>query len=110
MGASIPFTQARCYQEAAKLMNRGVSLSIALRGCMRDRGSGASVTKNQTLGTHASAEDSTGSALGMLHLKATPARISRRRAQLTPFDRDLHGPSQFDIPPWVYSARRTEST
>lgn len=67
MSASFPFTQARCYQEAARLMNRGVSLSIALRGCMRDRGSGGSVTTNQTLGTHASARDSSGSALGMPH-------------------------------------------
>jgi len=64
MGASFPLTQARCYQQAARLMNRGVSLSIALRGCMRDRDTRASVKKNQTPGALASVEGSIGSAQG----------------------------------------------
>ena len=64
MGASSPLTQARCYEQAARLMNRGVSLSIALRGCIRDRDTRASVTKHQTPGAHASAEGFIGSVQG----------------------------------------------
>jgi len=39
MDTSFPLTQTRCYQQAAKLMAKGVSLSVALRGCMRTGGS-----------------------------------------------------------------------
>jgi hypothetical protein len=39
MDTSFPLTQTRCYQQAARLMARGASLSVALRGCMGTRGS-----------------------------------------------------------------------
>ena len=39
MDTSFPLTQTRCYQQAARLMARGASLSVALRGCMRTGGS-----------------------------------------------------------------------
>jgi len=45
MDTSFSLTQARCYRQAARLMNKGVSLSVALRGCLPYRGSGASGTK-----------------------------------------------------------------
>jgi hypothetical protein len=38
MDASFPLTQTRCYQQAARLMAKGASLSVALRGCMGARG------------------------------------------------------------------------
>jgi hypothetical protein len=44
MESSSPLPQTLCYQQAARLMNRGASLSVALRGCMRDRGSCSSAT------------------------------------------------------------------
>jgi hypothetical protein len=33
MDTSFPLTQTRCYQQAARLMAKGASLSLALRGC-----------------------------------------------------------------------------
>lgn len=42
MDTSFPLTQTRCYQQAARLMARGATLSMALRGCMHTGGSGAS--------------------------------------------------------------------
>ena len=39
MDASFPLTQTRCYQQAARLMAKGASLSMALRGCRRTGGS-----------------------------------------------------------------------
>jgi hypothetical protein len=39
MDTSFPLTQSRCYQQAARLMTRGASLSLALRGCMHTGGS-----------------------------------------------------------------------
>ncbi len=57
MDTSFPLTQTLCYQQAARLMSKGASLSIALRGCLRDRGSRTSATKNPP-GAQASAEGS----------------------------------------------------
>jgi hypothetical protein len=42
MDTSFPLTQTRCYQQAARLMARGASLSVALRGCRGTRGSRSS--------------------------------------------------------------------
>jgi hypothetical protein len=42
MDTSFPLTQTRCYQQAARLMARGASLSMALRGCLHTGGSGTS--------------------------------------------------------------------
>ena len=42
MDTSFPISQTRCYQQAAKLMAKGASLSVALRGCMHTRGIGSS--------------------------------------------------------------------
>ncbi len=39
MDTSFPPTQTRCYRQAARLMAKGVSLSVAFRGCMRTGGS-----------------------------------------------------------------------
>ena len=39
MDTSFPLTQTRCYQQAARLMAKGVTLSVALRGCVRTGGS-----------------------------------------------------------------------
>jgi len=44
MDTSFPLSQTRCYQQAARLMAKGVSLSVALRGCMGARGSHTSTT------------------------------------------------------------------
>ena len=41
MGTSFPLSQTRCYQQAARLMAKGASLSVALRGCMHAQGSGS---------------------------------------------------------------------
>lgn len=46
MDPSYPLRQTSCYQQAARLMSKGASLSIALRGCMRDRGSRSSAPRN----------------------------------------------------------------
>lgn len=37
MDTSFLLTQTRCYQQAARLMAKGVSLSVALRSCLRPR-------------------------------------------------------------------------
>lgn len=42
MATRHPLPNTLCYQQAARLMNKGASLSLALRGCMRDRGSRSS--------------------------------------------------------------------
>ncbi len=39
MDTSFPLTQTLCYQQAARLMTKGASLSLALRGCARTGGS-----------------------------------------------------------------------
>ena len=39
MDTSFALTQTRCYQQAPRLMAKGASLSVALRGCMRTGGS-----------------------------------------------------------------------
>lgn len=38
MDNSFPLTQTRCYQQAARMMAKGASLSMALRGCRRTGG------------------------------------------------------------------------
>ena len=60
MDTSFSLTQARCYRQAARLMNRGASLSVALRGCLPYRGSGTSGTK-VALGAQVPREGATGS-------------------------------------------------
>ena len=45
MNTSSPRTQDLCYRQAARLMNRGASLSFALRGCLRGQASLTSATK-----------------------------------------------------------------
>ena len=62
MDSSFPLTQGLCYQQAARLMTRGASLSIALRGCQRDRGSHTSATKSQREYQHPAAAEAIGSA------------------------------------------------
>jgi hypothetical protein len=57
MDTSFPLTQTRCYQHAARLMAKGVSLSVALRGCMRTGGSRAA-TATRPSGKQSSAEGS----------------------------------------------------
>jgi hypothetical protein len=61
MDASFALTQTRCYQQAARLMAKGASLSVALRGCMRTGGSRTS-TAIRPSGNQPSAEDGTESA------------------------------------------------
>ncbi len=61
MDTSFPLTQTRCYQQAARLMARGVSLSVALRGCLPIQGSRISPT-NKPARTQAPAEVATESA------------------------------------------------
>jgi hypothetical protein len=57
MDTSFPLTQTRCYQQAARLMAKGVSLSVALRGCMHTGGSRTS-TAPRPSGKQSSAEGS----------------------------------------------------
>jgi hypothetical protein len=38
MDTSFPNKQTVCYRQAARLMSKGMSLSMAFRGCMRGRG------------------------------------------------------------------------
>jgi hypothetical protein len=59
MDTGFPLPQTLCYQQAARLMSKGASLSVALRGCMHNRGARASVLKNPPR-TPASAEGSFG--------------------------------------------------
>ena len=47
MDNSFPLTQTRCYQQAARLMAKGASLSVALRGCMRTGGTRTSTATRQ---------------------------------------------------------------
>jgi hypothetical protein len=47
MDTGFPLTQTRCYQQAARLMSRGASLPVALRGCLRNRGPRASATPDR---------------------------------------------------------------
>jgi hypothetical protein len=60
MDTSFPLTQTRCYQQAARLMAKGASLSVALRGCMGARGSRTS-TATRPAGNQSSAEDTSDS-------------------------------------------------
>ncbi len=46
MDTSFALNQTRCYQQAARLMAKGVSLSVALRGCLHTQNSRPSRTKN----------------------------------------------------------------
>jgi hypothetical protein len=55
MDESFPLTQTRCYQQAARLMAKGVSLPVALRGCMGTASSRTSTT-TRPAGNQASAE------------------------------------------------------
>ena len=48
MDTSFPLTQSRCYQQAARLMARGASLSLALRGCRHTGGSRTSTATRPT--------------------------------------------------------------
>jgi len=61
MDTSFPLTQTRCYQQAARLMAKGASLSVALRGCIRTGGSRTS-TATRRAGNQSSAEGTTESA------------------------------------------------
>ena len=61
MDTSFPLTQTRCYQQAARLMAKGVSLSVALRGCLPTQGS-RPLPANKPAGTQASTEAATESA------------------------------------------------
>jgi len=60
MDASFPLTQTRCYQQAARLMAKGASLSVALRGCMGARGSHTSTASKPAV-DQSSAEGASGS-------------------------------------------------
>jgi hypothetical protein len=60
MDTSFPLTQTRCYQQAARLMAKGASLSVALRGCMGTRGSRTS-TASKPAGNQSSAESASDS-------------------------------------------------
>lgn len=60
MDTGFPLTQTRCYQQAARLMAKGASLSVALRGCMRTGGSHTS-TATRPAGNQSSAEGTTDS-------------------------------------------------
>ena len=60
MDADFPLAQTRCYQQAARLMAKGASLSVALRGCMGTRGSLTS-TATRRAGNQSSAEGTTDS-------------------------------------------------
>ena len=55
MDTSFPLSQTRCYQQAARLMAKGASLSVALRGCMGANGSRPS-TASKPGGDRSSAE------------------------------------------------------
>jgi len=48
MDSDFPLTQTRCYQQAARLMAKGASLSVALRGCIRTNSSRTSTTTKPT--------------------------------------------------------------
>jgi hypothetical protein len=61
MDPGFPLTQTRCYQQAARLMARGASLSVALRGCIGTRGSLTS-TATKPAGNQSSAEGITDTA------------------------------------------------
>jgi hypothetical protein len=60
MDTSFPFTQTRCYQQAARMMAKGASLSMALRGCVRTGGSRTSTT-TRPAGDQSSAKGATDS-------------------------------------------------
>lgn len=42
MDTSFPLSQTLCYRQAARLMAKGASLSLALKGCMHTGGSSTS--------------------------------------------------------------------
>ena len=58
MDTNFPLTQTRCYQQAARLMAKGASLSVALRGCIRTGGSRSS-TSSKPAGIQTSAGGTT---------------------------------------------------
>jgi hypothetical protein len=60
MDASFPLWQTRCYQQAARMLAKGASLSMALRGCVRTGGSRTSTT-TRPAGDQASAIGATDS-------------------------------------------------
>ena len=60
MDTNFPLTQTRCYQQAVRLMAKGASLSVALRGCIRTGGSRSS-TATTPAGTQTSAGGTTDS-------------------------------------------------
>ena len=60
MDTSFPLTQTRCYQQAARLMAKGASLSMALRGCRRTGGSRTSAA-TRPAGNQSSTEGTTDS-------------------------------------------------
>ena len=64
MDASFPPTQTSCYQQAARLMSKKASLSVALRGCLPARGSATSTASRspRTPGPAEAASDSVQSA------------------------------------------------
>lgn len=47
MDSNFPLTRTLCYKRAARLMSKGATLSVALRGCADDRGPRASAARNQ---------------------------------------------------------------
>jgi len=61
MDPGFSLTQTRCYQQAARLMARGASLSVALRGCIGTRDSLTS-TATRPAGNQSSAEGITDTA------------------------------------------------
>ena len=61
MDASFPLTQTRCYQPAARMMAKGASLSMALRGCVRIGGSRASTATRPGSASHCSSPSTSSS-------------------------------------------------
>jgi hypothetical protein len=61
MDTSFALRQTRCYQQAARLMAKGASLSVALRSCM-GTGRSRNSTATRASGNQPSAEGGTESA------------------------------------------------
>jgi hypothetical protein len=62
MDTGFPLPRTLCFEQVARLMSKEASLSVALRGCVHNRGARASVVKNPPR-THTSAEGSFGPAV-----------------------------------------------
>jgi len=58
MDTSVPLTQTRCYQQAARMMAKGATLSMALRGCIRTGGTRTSAA-TRPAGDQSSAKGAT---------------------------------------------------